>query len=97
MAAGAVFGYLDHPFSARYQYGWSDEATRVAAHRHLIEHINRGGDVWWASINDLLDFLKRRDVTCVSLDDAGQLCIEGCQDSCGPPIAVRWKGQDHVA
>jgi hypothetical protein len=97
VAAGAVLGYLDHPFSARYQYGWSDEATRVAAHRHLIEHVNRGGDVWWASINDLLDFLKRRDATCVSLDDAGQLCIEGCQDSCGPPIAVRWKGQVHVA
>jgi hypothetical protein len=35
----ALFGYLDHPFSTRYQYGWSTEESRIAAHKGLIEYI----------------------------------------------------------
>lgn len=34
-----LFGYLDHPFSERYQYGWSDEQSRIAAHLDLIAYI----------------------------------------------------------
>jgi hypothetical protein len=97
VAARAAFGYLDHPFSPRYQYGWSDEATRVSAHRQLIEHIGIGGDVWWASVNELLDFLKRRDAARVSLDDAGQLCIDARYRDAPQALSIRWKGQDHVA
>lgn len=31
-----LFGYLDHPFSERYSYGWLDETSRIRAHRDLI-------------------------------------------------------------
>ncbi|MFP1908935.1 polysaccharide deacetylase [Lonsdalea quercina] len=34
-----LFGYLDHPFSTRYQYGWPDEKTRVTAHQDFISYI----------------------------------------------------------
>lgn len=34
-----LYGYLDHPFSERYQYGWSDEETRITAHRDFIAYI----------------------------------------------------------
>jgi len=34
-----LFGYLDHPFSERYRYGWPDEASRIMAHRDLINYI----------------------------------------------------------
>ena len=37
--SGSLFGYLDHPFSPRYQYGWADEAERIAAHMTLIDAI----------------------------------------------------------
>jgi hypothetical protein len=96
-AARAIFGYLDHPFSERYQYGWSDEPARVAAHRQLIEHIRGHGNVWWASIVQVLDFLKRRDATSLTVDGDGRPSIAAPGETAGPPLAVRWKGQDLVA
>ncbi len=96
-AARAIFGYLDHPFSQRYQYGWCDEPARVAAHRQLIDHIRRHGDVWWASIVQVLDFLKRRDATSLAVDGDGRLSIEAPVEAATPPLAVRWKGQSLVA
>ncbi len=39
-ASQTIFGYLDHPFSERYSYGWLDEDSRIQAHLRLIEHIN---------------------------------------------------------
>ncbi len=38
-ASRTFFGYLDHPFSARYQYGWKDEDSRIKAHQHFIGYI----------------------------------------------------------
>ncbi|WP_175773752.1 polysaccharide deacetylase [Burkholderia multivorans] len=34
-----LFGYLDHPFSARYQYGWRTEDERISAHEEFIAYI----------------------------------------------------------
>ncbi|MDR3213582.1 MAG: polysaccharide deacetylase family protein [Azoarcus sp.] len=54
-----LFGYLDHPFSARYQYGWRDEAARIAAHRDFVAYIRRNApDTLFLSENDALDFLR---------------------------------------
>ncbi|KXB30120.1 polysaccharide deacetylase [Dechloromonas denitrificans] len=53
-----LFGYLDHPFSARYQYGWPDETTRIAAHRALVDYIRiKAPGTLFLSENDALDFL----------------------------------------
>jgi hypothetical protein len=96
LAAGAIFGYLDHPFSARYQYGWLDESTRLGAHRALIEHIQRTPGIWWASIVEVLDFLRRRDAASVSVDRSGRLSLE--IPVCGgkPRLTIRWKGREIV-
>jgi len=60
-SGGAFFGYLDHPFSERYAYGWTSEEDRVAAHRALISHIRTvGGQVLWANADDAMDFLYDR-------------------------------------
>ncbi|QMV12964.1 polysaccharide deacetylase family protein [Vibrio spartinae] len=34
-----LFGYLDHPFSERYQYGWETEKQRAECHRELLNYI----------------------------------------------------------
>ncbi|KUJ00606.1 polysaccharide deacetylase family protein [Vibrio sp. MEBiC08052] len=34
-----LFGYLDHPFSERYQYGWETEEQRAKCHRELLNYI----------------------------------------------------------
>ena len=97
MAARAIFGYLDHPFSTRYQYGWTDEATQLGAHRGLIEHIGQQTDIWWASLVDVLDFLRRRDAALVEVDRGGRLSIGGPSDPNSAPLAFRWKGCEIVA
>jgi hypothetical protein len=93
-AAGSVFGYLDHPFSTRYQYGWPDEATRIDAHMRLLDHIDGHTDVWRANIVDVLDFLRQRDATSVQIDSSGALSVE-CSFA-GPrrPLSILWKGRE---
>ncbi|MBU3574768.1 polysaccharide deacetylase [Polynucleobacter sp. UK-Mo-2m-Kol15] len=52
------FGYLDHPFSERYQYGWNDEDERINAHGQLIDYIRKLSDrVLFLNENDALDFM----------------------------------------
>ena len=58
---GILFGYLDHPFSPRYQYGWKDETHRVEAHQALINYIrNKEPGTIFLSENDALDFLLEK-------------------------------------
>ncbi|MGB3619811.1 polysaccharide deacetylase [Ketobacter sp. MCCC 1A13808] len=55
------FGFLDHPFSERYQYGWESEVQRTEVHRSLIESMRKsGGNVLFASMEDAFDFLKAK-------------------------------------
>ncbi len=90
--ARAVFGYLDHPFSARYQYGWASEAARLAAHRTLLETLAQSGRVWRPNLEEHFDFIRRRTRTQLSRDAHWALIVE--TDSCaGPRLAVRWKGE----
>ncbi|WP_199030295.1 polysaccharide deacetylase family protein [Ralstonia sp. ASV6] len=54
-----LFGYLDHPFSERYQYGWPDEATRVDAHDKFIAYIrHRATKPLFLHEEAALDFLQ---------------------------------------
>ena len=96
-SARAVFGYLDHPFSDRYQYGWPDEATRIKAHASLIAHLQTGGDVWWASIGDVLDFLWWRDTALVSVGPGGRLAVEIDDNASPHSLAIFWKGREIAA
>ncbi|MGD9723331.1 MAG: hypothetical protein AB7O59_18140 [Pirellulales bacterium] len=93
VAGRAIFGCLDHPFSARYQYGWDDETTRVAAHARLLDHIAIQSDIWHCGLNDALDFLCRRDQVQAAVDSAGQLAIDASAAPAGPPVAIHWKGR----
>lgn len=61
-----LFGYLDHPFSARYQYGWTDEPARIAAHETFVAHIrSRAANPLFMSESDALDFLRFRSLVDV--------------------------------
>jgi hypothetical protein len=67
-----LFGYLDHPFSERYQYGWADETARIAAHRALIDHIRTyAPSTLFLSENDALDFLLAKSEWQVVQRDEG--------------------------
>ncbi|NMM02224.1 polysaccharide deacetylase family protein [Paraburkholderia sp. RP-4-7] len=67
-----LFGYLDHPFSPRYQYGWPDEAARIEAHEQFIEYIrSRAQMPVFMTEAGALDFLKFKSQTQVIEEDGG--------------------------
>ncbi len=66
----SFFGYLDHPFSARYRYGWSGEEARLDIHLRFIDHLRSRERVLFANENDALDFIRYRAATAVT--DSGE-------------------------
>jgi len=69
----SVFGYLDHPFSSAYQYGWEDEAERLAAHYELIRYMKSIHGIWFCNLYDCMQFCKKRTQTDVWVDSGGTL------------------------
>lgn len=83
-----LLGYLDHPFSERYQYGWLDEAARIAAHRDFIAHIRRDApNTLFLSENDAMDFLRLKSA-CEVLENDGafELRIPDYADGFTPTV-----------
>jgi hypothetical protein len=69
---GTLFGFLDHPFSPRYQYGWLDESTRISMHRELIAHIRaQAPGVRFLSEDQAMDFLLMKSQWQVESDVDG--------------------------
>lgn len=66
------FGYLDHPFSERYHYGWNNEEERINAHGQLIDYIrNRFNKVLFLNENDALDFIYfKSNIYIEQIDEA---------------------------
>jgi len=93
LAAGSMFGYLDHPFSDRNQYGWESESQRCDVHRRLIERILPQADLWWANLDDVLGFLRQRDAALVEQGAGGTLTVEAASDNPRTPLAILWKGK----
>lgn len=65
------FGYLDHPFSERYQYGWESEQARIKTHIDFIQYIRTQGRVLFANESDALDFLQDRANVSVHQTSSG--------------------------
>ncbi|KUM42548.1 polysaccharide deacetylase family protein [Pseudomonas sp. EpS/L25] len=62
----SFFGFLDHPFSPRYQYGWQDEHTRIQQHRKLIEYIRKAAvNPIFLDENTALDFQARKSALSI--------------------------------
>lgn len=56
--SASIFGYLDHPFSSRYSYGWASESDRANVHLSLISYMCESSDNHlFLNENELLDFL----------------------------------------
>ena len=65
------FGYLDHPFSKRYKYGWVTDEQRIKAHADFIQYMRANGNVLFANESDALDFLLDRSNVGVTHTNAG--------------------------
>jgi hypothetical protein len=85
-AANGIFGYLDHPFSVRYQYGWDTHEQRLTAHRQFLAGIRKYPNVLFMNQNQCLDFVRK-------LSDA-EINPDTSSDSSDPAefkIAYRYK------
>lgn len=99
--AHAIFGYLDHPFSDRYAYGWPSEPARLAAHEALLDHAlcDRGeGPVLFMSESECLDFLAARNGSSLACGRDGSVAVELAGGSAlRPAIGYRgrwWRADD---
>lgn len=76
-AARGIFGYLDHPFSERYAYGWSSKAQRLAAHAALVEAIRARTDVLFWSQRQCFDFLRMLLHISLEVDECNHVRASG--------------------
>jgi len=94
--AGSLFGYLDHPFSATYQYGWDSEAERLAAHAALLKFIQSHDGLWFPNLVQGLEFVRKRSLVRLRVDGANHLQIHWQSTTVPlqavPPLQVRWRG-----
>jgi hypothetical protein len=96
----SIFGFLDHPFSPRYQYGWADEPSRLAAHAQLLAHLGRQDRLWRPNLAAALRFLARRNAVNLSIDGGARLAWQVAADARAsngaPRLEARWKGESYV-
>ena len=52
-----IFGYLDHPFSERYKYGWDGEKDRIQCHSRIIKFL-RKEKFKFLGLNQILRFIN---------------------------------------
>lgn len=92
-ATGTLFGYLDHPFSSRYAYGWTDEAARIEAHRALIAHIRQRAEApLFLHEEAAMDFLRYRARAAVLAEaDRFRIAVPAAPAH-GLQLAVEYRG-----
>jgi hypothetical protein len=92
-----LFGFLDHPFSTRYQYGWRDEEQRSAAHRQLIGHVRSvAKSPVFLSEGSALGFLRRKAAARVVRDGNGYRLEEEIDAGSSPlQFAAEYKGRTY--
>lgn len=65
--SGSIFGFLDHPFSKRYQYGWHSEVQRIKAHHKFINYIRSSRpSTLFMSESQVMDHLVTKDSINIS-------------------------------
>lgn len=74
--AGGVFGYLDHPFSSRYQYGWESEGSRGEVHSDFINYIKSSGSVLFLSQQESMNWMLLKNSTQITSLGGGKFLVD---------------------
>ncbi len=80
-AARGIFGYLDHPFSVRYQYGWADKGQRLGAHEKFVKAVRERKDVWFWTQRQCFDFVQSLMRIRLEMDASGHIGAYGVDKS----------------
>ncbi|MCX4157468.1 MULTISPECIES: polysaccharide deacetylase family protein [Paraburkholderia] len=89
-----LFGYLDHPFSSRYSYGWSDEPARIAVHEQFVAYMkSRAAKPLFMTEETAMDFLRYKSLTQVVMEN-GALRSWNLSNAAAPfPLCVELAGE----
>jgi hypothetical protein len=92
---GQFFGYLDHPFSERYAYGWASESDRIAAHAEFLDYMEAhpgNGPLLFVNEETCLDFIKAKASAQILYDDSSNTYRVTHSDAAGLPLSVGYHG-----
>ena len=95
MSGRAFFGYLDHPFSERYQYGWLSEEQRIKMHEEFISYMKEDKNVLFCNENEAMDFLECKTSVIVKEDKEGFCIKSSSAREAKYPVAIEYKGRLH--
>lgn len=92
-----LFGYLDHPFSPRYDYGWGSEAHRLDCHSEFLDFIEAetsGLKVLWMNEDETLDWIAAKARLVLKSSGDGFRLASQSSDvlPAGITFSVRYKG-----
>lgn len=98
---GEFFGFLDHPFSERYAYGWASEAARIAVHSKFLDFIAANADessgLLFVNEDTCLDFIRSRAAAEIAYDAASQTFAISQTSAAGFPLSVACHGRSEPA
>ncbi|MGF6966421.1 hypothetical protein OKW43_003449 [Paraburkholderia sp. WC7.3g] len=92
-ATNTLFGYLDHPFSERYAYGWSGEAARIDAHERFIAYMRgKAQRPLFLHEEAALDFLRFRSFARIVEHDGAFSVVTPYADTTPLALGVEFRG-----
>lgn len=95
-AGRTFFAYLDHPFSPRYQYGWTTETQRIAMHESFVSHMRESSRAaLFLNENDALDFLSQKAAIRIIQLRKGFQVEPSPLRSFNWPVSIDYKGEVH--
>jgi hypothetical protein len=93
---GEFFGYLDHPFSERYSYGWSSEQARLDAHSEYLTYLDEACSeepLLFVNEDACMRFIKDKSAAMIDFDGASQDFAISTTVAADLPLAIRYRGQ----
>lgn len=92
-----LFGYLDHPFSERYAYGWSGEGQRLEIHERFLDYMTADGRaVLFMDEESAMDFIQYKSKVII-LGQGGEYKIHLPFQEVKYSLAVEYKGECRAA
>lgn len=101
-AGSQFFGYLDHPFSARYSYGWASEKERLSAHTAFLDFMEQacaadGQRMLFVNEDTCLDFMRDKAMTDLEFDARQDVVRASRTHAAGLPLSIAWRGRIEAA
>ncbi|MCM2458003.1 hypothetical protein HGO37_21665 [Rhizobium sp. CG4] len=92
-----LFGYLDHPFSPRYDYGWGSETHRLDCHSEFLDFIKTetsSRKLLWMNENEALDWISAKARLVLKPSREGFTLASGSSSllARGMTFGARYKG-----